>query len=75
MSPDLAQRILDRQPSRAHLTAAKRTEILMDWLEGLPYREIQIKHEVSKSVVSGVVVAAKREAKATLERISRNGNH
>ena len=71
MTKDLAQRIVARPTSSGtRLTDAQQTEILMDWLAGMPGKEIQAKHNVSKSGASGVIQRARRDAKLLLGRTS-----
>ena len=67
MTKELAQRIVDRpSPSRARVTDAQRTEILMDWLAGMPYRELMDKYGVGKTTISGIITKAKRDAQIAL---------
>ena len=72
MTVDLAERVMGRQAQNLQrLSDAKRTEILMDWLEGTPYKDIQAKYGVPKSAVASVVMKARREAKAVLAKSVR----
>ena len=74
MTPELAKRIVERPVNRnqSSLSDAKRTEILMDWLEGMSGKDIQAKHGVSKSLASGVVTRARRDARALLGKIAED---
>ena len=67
MTLDLAQRIEERARKRSSLSEQIRTEILMDWLEGMKYADIQAKYRVSKTAVSNVVNKARKEAQLHLE--------
>ena len=73
MTIELARRIQGRKERRQStpMTDSLRLEILMDWLEGMPYREIQPKHGVSKSAICKVVRQARKEAAATLQKTVR----
>ena len=72
MTAELATRILERsRKSPSSLTSAKRMEILMDWLEGMAYKDIQAKYGVSKSAVYSVSSKACREAKVFMEQKSK----
>ena len=66
MTPELAKRILART-TRSILTDRMRTAILMDWLEGMPYKQLTSKYNVSKNAITVVVRNAKQEASAVLE--------
>ena len=45
---------------------AKVLEILIDWLDGMTYRELVVQHKVSKHQISGIVHKAKKQAQAVL---------
>ena len=67
LTPELAKRVLARPTTRRSIISpAMSVEILVDWLEGMKYKEIMAKHHISKSVVSRVVDKAKKEAKEML---------
>ena len=70
MTPELAERVLNRQvrgrPYQKLLTDAQEMAVLMDWIEGMPYREIVAKHKVSKAIACRVIKEAKKEARQVL---------
>ena len=68
MTKELAERILNRKArnNAPKLTKAKEIEVLMDWLEGMPYRELLPKYKIRKNAACLIIREAKDEAHRTL---------
>ena len=72
ITPELAKRIANRKQARRFLSEAQEMEVLMDWLEGIKYKDIIWKHNTSKSVVERIVREARAEAIVVLEKMAKS---
>ena len=69
MTDELAQRIEGRtRRVSGVVTDALRIAVVVDWCDGITYKEIMAKHHISKTCLSKIVRDAKAQATAHLAK-------
>ena len=64
MTEELAKRVVGRTAARiAPISEKMQVDVLMDWLEGMTYKELAVKHKLSRGRIGGIITTAKKQAR------------